>query len=224
MDINFHEGKQIYGLVGPMFSGKTLAVLRACDRISHFTNQWQILKPESEFRPELHEDKFPRHYLVSRGFGGKKFGLPGTEVTDDRVDIIPSLLDRKLVRARSGFIALDEANHYDGDLVGLVQELAEFGFSVIFSGLNLDFRGMPFAPVPELLTLATYQEIIKGICMYESGEEGKCKNTATHSQRYHGGEPAPWNSPIKEIGTDQYACVCREHLDVPGRPKKFEIK
>jgi len=223
MRINFHENGRIYVIYGPMFSGKTLELLNTFDFIRHSSHPWQIFKPDSEYRPELHGQDFPSSWLVSRGFNDKPIGMPATTVPENSVTNMFSNLNPEVVRNK-GYIGIDEAIHFKGDLIGLVKELTHYGVSVVISGLNMDFRGEPFAPVPELMALSSYHKEKVGVCMSNLGNGKTCDNDGTHSMRVYNGEPAPYDAPITEIGTNQYKVVCGQHHIVPGRPTKFNLE
>jgi len=73
-------------------------------------------------------------------------------------------------------VGIDEAQFFDADLTDICQELALKGIRVIIAGLDMDFRGKPFGPMPDLLAVAEYITKVHAICQH-------CGNLATHSYR-----------------------------------------
>ena len=224
MRINLHERGLLYIITGPMFSGKTGKFLEAIDFVRYSRIPWQIFKPESDDRPELYEGtNMNRTFVLSRGIGGKSTGLPATVLPNDDVENLPNLLHLDVLRQK-GYIGIDEVTLMNGRTLELVQELLNYGCSIITAGLDMDFRGMPFGSMPQLLALATHSEKRVGVCMYENGGSLACENDGTHSIKYVNEKPAHWNAPIKEVGTQQYAVVCKAHHIVPGRPSVFNFE
>ena len=78
-------------------------------------------------------------------------------------------------------VGIDEAQFFDGGLVGLVTELADLGVRVIVAGLDLDFRRRPFGPIPELMAIAEYVDKMHAVCM-------RCGAAAQYSLRIAAGE------------------------------------
>jgi thymidine kinase len=118
----------------------------------------------------------------------------------------------KYLRAATTVVGVDEAQFFDGGIVRVVQKLADEGKRVICAGLDLDFRGEPFGPMPTLLALAERVDKLTAICMV-SGEP------ATRTQRLINGQPAQYDDPIILVGaSDSYEARARKHHEVPGKP------
>ena len=110
-------------------------------------------------------------------------------------------------------VAIDEAQFFDDDIVKVCRELADTrGMRVIVAGLDLDFRGEPFHPVPELMAQAEDVEKLHAICVV-------CGDEASRTQRIIDGKPARYSDPVILVGaTEAYEARCRHCHDVPDRP------
>ena len=114
-------------------------------------------------------------------------------------------------------VGIEEAQFFDGSLVRAVETLRQSGRHVIASGLNTDFAGRPFGPMPELLALADEITMLSAICVV-------CGETATRTQRLVGGKPAAIDDPLIVIGgfdtpaVETYEARCLRHHEVaPAR-------
>jgi thymidine kinase len=96
-------------------------------------------------------------------------------------------------------VGIDEAQFFDNELVNVCNELANQGIRVIVAGLDMDYRGFPFGPIPALLATAEYVTKVHAICM-------KCGNLANHSHRFDAA-----NSSLVMLGeTESYQPLCRD--------------
>jgi thymidine kinase len=111
-------------------------------------------------------------------------------------------------------VAIDEAQFFTGDLATVCEELAHEGRRVLVAGLDLDFRGEPFGPIPELIARADSVTKLSAVC-------AACGvPNATRTQRLVGGLPAHYTAPLIAVGAaDLYEARCRQHHEVPGRPR-----
>lgn len=106
-------------------------------------------------------------------------------------------------------VVIDEVNLFEPEIVEFVQELANRHYRVILSGLDLTFRGEPFEPSPQLLSIADHVEKRQAVCEV-------CGDPATRTQRLIDGSPAPYESPTIEVGGEEkYEPRCRDCHDVP---------
>jgi len=106
-------------------------------------------------------------------------------------------------------IGIDEAQFFDDELVEIVQSLADRGVRVIVAGLDTDFRGEPFGPMPVLMAKAERVEKLNAICMVCGGE-------ASRTQRLVNGKPARYDDPVVIVGAAElYEARCRRHHVVP---------
>lgn len=149
-------------ICGSMFSGKTEELIRRLKR-AKFANQYvEIFKPQIDTRYD--DQRVVSHdanYILSNPIKHSRQLLTDT----DRIDVV----------------GIDEAQFFDEELPIHCQELALRGIRVIVAGLDMDFRGQPFGPMPDILAVAEYITKVHAICPH-------CGNLATHSYRLSGGE------------------------------------
>lgn len=145
-------------ICGSMFSGKTEELIRRLKRARIANQQVAIFKPKIDTR--YGAEKVVSHdenYLMAAPIA-KSIGLLAVE---DSTNVV----------------GIDEAQFFDEDIVKHAQELARRGKRVIIAGLDMDFRGQPFGPMPNLLAVAEYITKVHAICSH-------CGNLATHSYRF----------------------------------------
>ncbi len=144
-------------ICGSMFSGKTEELIRRLKRAKIANQRVEIFKPRMDTR-----------YDDAR------------VVSHDANSILSTPIDHssKLLSLAEGFevIGIDEAQFFDMELTDVCQELALRGIRVIVAGLDMDYRGRPFGPMPNLLAVAEYITKVHAICPH-------CGNLATHSYR-----------------------------------------
>lgn len=144
-------------ICGSMFSGKTEELIRRIKRARFANQEVAIFKPAVDRR--YHHQKVVSHdenEIMSR------------PVQESR-DILT-------VRDDVDVVGVDEAQFFDQYLPEVCQELALRGIRVVIAGLDMDFRGKPFGPMPDLLAVAEYITKVHAICPH-------CGNLATHSYR-----------------------------------------
>jgi len=189
-----HHGGRIEVICGSMFSGKTEELIRRVRRAIIARQKVQVFKPIIDAR-----------YSVERVTSHNGQGFQAIPVQD--VAEIESLLEPDTT-----VVAIDEAQFFDDALVLLVEKLAARGIRVILAGLDTDFRGEPFGPMPSLLCRADEVMKLHAICMV-------CGEEATRTQRLVNGQPARYDDPIIMVGAaEAYEARCREHHVVPGKP------
>ena len=174
-------------ITGPMFSGKTEELLRRLRRAVIARQKVQVFKP-------LLDDRYGVQQVASHsGFSMEAHALAHAR----------EILDH--VRPDTTVVAIDEAQFFDQDLVSVVETLAQQGLRVLLSGLDLDFRGEPFGPMPARLALADQVDKLHAICMV-------CGGPATRTQRLINGQPARYDDPVVLVGADDfYEPRCRFH-------------
>ncbi len=179
-----YGGGWVEVVAGPMFSGKSEELIRRVTRAMIARQSVQVFKP-------LIDDRYDAVAVASHG-GRTLRAEAVADVADLRVRIDP------ITRV----IAVDEAQFFDDGLVDVVLELADRGRRVIVAGLDLDFRGMPFGPMPALLAHAEIVEKLTAIC--------RCGKAATRTQRLIAGEPAHEDDPVILVGAaEAYEPRCR---------------
>lgn len=181
-------------ICGSMFSGKTEELLRRVRRAEIARQRVQVFKPSIDDR-----------YGVSRVASHNGVGREGISV-QSASDILA------LVLPETEVVAIDEAQFFDDSIVRVCTALADQGKRVIVAGLELDFRGEPFGPMPLLMAQAEHLDKLHAICVVCGGE-------ASRTQRLVNGKPAHYNDPIIVVGAQEmYEARCRRCHEVPGKP------
>jgi len=187
-----HHTGQIEVICGSMFSGKTEELIRRVRRASIARQKVQVFKPDID-------DRYNIQRVTSHN--GQDFGA--IPVRDSA-----ALLAR--VEPDTTVVAIDEAQFFDHGIVRVTNHLANNGVRVIIAGLDMDFRGEPFGPMPALLCRADEVQKLHAICMV-------CGENASRTQRLVNGQPARYDDPIILVGASvAYEARCREHHSVPG--------
>jgi thymidine kinase len=145
-------------IAGSMFSGKSEELIRRLRRAQIARQQVQVFKPAID-------DRYSRKDVVSHS----EQRIESQLVT--RSSDILELLD-----ANTKVVGIDEAQFLDSDLIEVVERMANSGVRVILAGLDQDYLGNPFEPVPQLLAIAEYITKTRAICVV-------CGNAALRSQR-----------------------------------------
>ncbi len=154
------EGRQngwIEVVCGSMFSGKTEELIRRLKR-AQFANQKLLL-----FKP-LIDDRYHEENVVSHQGSSLK-----AQPVNDSSEILKIWTNEKVV-------AVDEAQFFDEGIVEVCNFLAKKGVRVILAGLDMDYMGVPFGPMPHLLAIAEYVTKVHAICV-------SCGNLAQFSHR-----------------------------------------
>lgn len=188
-----HRSGRIEVICGSMFSGKTEELIRRIRRAQIAHQKVQVFKPAID-------NRYHEMYVTSHN------GQDHAAQTIQRAEEI-------LIACESDttVVAIDEAQFLDSDVIEVVEILAAKGMRVILSGLDLDFRGKPFGPMPDLLCIAEEVQKLHAICM-------ECGEDASRTQRLVNGEPAYYDDPIIMVGaSESYEARCREHHYVPRR-------
>jgi thymidine kinase len=207
MNIDILHSGSLHIITGGMKGRKTPQLIHYFDQLKYTSRNAQLFKPKCDYRPELHERYgLPENYLVSRT--GMSF--PATIIDDEN----PTDLLKKL-DPQAQIIGLDEITLFkkSDELVFIILELIKSGKSIIGSGLDKNFRGEPFEPMPTLMAYATTVEKYFGICDVDG-----CNRMGEYPQRLIGGEPADYNSDIIMVGaSESYENRCLKHHEVPGK-------
>jgi thymidine kinase len=171
-------------VTGSMFSGKSEELIRRVRRAQIARQRVQLFKPRVD-------DRYAEDEIVSHS----DMKMPSQTVSTAR-EILDLLDDRTEV------VAVDEAQFFDGSLVGVVDGLANRGLRVIVAGLDQDYTGRPFDPMPQLLAVAEYVDKMLAICM-------RCGAPANRSQRL-----VESRDVVVVGGSKQYEARCRRCFQV----------
>ena len=180
---------------GSMFSGKTEELIRRLRRAQFAKQRVEIFKPAIDVR--YSEDDVVSH--------------EGNSIPSTPVDSSASIL---LMGQESDVVGIDEAQFFDEHIVEVCNELASRGIRVIVAGLDLDFKGQPFGPMPQLCAIADEVTKVHAICV-------RCGALAYVSHRIVAGDKQVMLGEKQE-----YEPLCREccnHLaDNKGQPQQSE--
>jgi len=186
-----HHTGSIEVVCGSMFSGKTDELIRLLVRATIAKQKVQVFKPAIDVRYAV--EKVTSH----------------TGANFDAIPVENAAEIREQIEKDTTVVAMDEAQFFDPEIVDVAQELAERGIRVIVAGLDMDFRGEPFGPMPILMSKAEKVQKLHAICM-------KCGNEASRTQRLVDGKPARYDDPVVIVGASElYEARCREHHLVP---------
>jgi thymidine kinase len=191
----FYTSGWVHVISGCMFCGKTDEMLRLLRRFSIAGRRVILVKPRLDTRTD-------EVTVVSRS------GAQHQAVTVGKADEIEGQV------RDADIVAIEEGQFFDDELPEVVERLADAGKQVVVTGLDRDFRGIPFGPMPRLMALADQVTKLTAICMV-------CGEPATRTQRLIDGVPAPADSPlivIGGLGDETYEARCRLHHEVPAPP------
>ncbi|MDP9309407.1 MAG: thymidine kinase [Chloroflexota bacterium] len=176
---------------GSMFSGKTEELIRRIKRAQIARKRVQVFKPQIDTRYSSEE--------VASHDGVRAQAIPvatAAEIAD-------------LLQPNVEVVAIDEVQFFDAAIVDLCERLAGDGHRVIVAGLDQDFRGEPFGPIPALMAKAEAVDKLHAICVV-------CGAAASRTQRLIDGRPASYHDPIILVGAQEaYEARCRQHHEVP---------
>lgn len=193
MDIVTGHMGWIEAISGPMFSGKSEELIRRLRRAAIARKRVQVFKPAIDNRYSADE-------IVSHGDQRMK-----SEVVGGAAEILAKLDWRTQV------VGIDEANFMGPELVEVAGRLADSGKQVIVAGLDTDYLGRPFPPMPDLLALAESTTKMLAVCM-------RCGSPAKHTQRLVESEDL-----IVVGAAGMYEARCRRCFE-PGIPKQESLE
>ncbi|MBM4424437.1 MAG: thymidine kinase [Chloroflexi bacterium] len=186
-----HQSGTIEVITGSMFSGKTDELIRRLRRARIARQKVQVFKPAIDNRYGVEK--------VTSHAGNEFDALPVASA-----DAISMILDPETT-----VVAIDEAQFFDWHIADVCQSLAERGVRVIVAGLDMDFRGEPFGPMPLIMAQAEKVDKLQAICQV-------CGLPASRTQRLINGRPAAYDDPVVQVGgSEAYEARCREHHEVP---------
>jgi thymidine kinase len=176
-------------IAGSMFSGKSEELIRRLRRAKIARQKVQVFKPEIDSR-------FSDGHIVSH-----------SEMRHESANIRAAAEVLAKVEADTEVVGIDEGQFFDNELVNVANELARRGVRVIIAGLDQDYTGKPWEPMPQLLAIAEYITKTHAICM-------KCGQPANYSQRTFESDER-----VAVGASDKYEARCRRcfvpHADAP---------
>jgi thymidine kinase len=179
-------------IAGVMFSGKSEELIRRVRRAVIAKKRVQVFKSHLDAR-------YAGLYSISTHDGGI--------VEAEPVDSSEEIVTRR--RPETEVLAVDEVQFLDDGIVSVANTLADQGVRMVLAGIDMDFRGLPFGPMPALLAIAEMVDKLQAICVV-------CGEPASRNQRLVNGRPALWDSPTIMVGgRESYEARCRYCHKVP---------
>jgi thymidine kinase len=176
-------------IAGSMFSGKSEELIRRLRRAKIARQKVQVFKPEIDKR-------FSQNHIVSH-----------SEMKHESANVRTAADVLANIAPDTEVVGIDEAQFFDNELIAIVNQLAERGLRVIVAGLDQDYTGKPWEPMPQLLAVAEYITKTHAICM-------KCGQPANYTQRTFESEER-----VAVGGEGMYEARCRQcfvpHADAP---------
>ncbi|HMT09557.1 MAG TPA: thymidine kinase [Pyrinomonadaceae bacterium] len=176
-------------IVGSMFSGKSEELIRRLNRARIARQKVQVFKPVIDARYSVEQ--------IASHSGHKHDSIP----VSNTAEMLAAIVDDVQV------VGIDEGQFFDMPIIEAVNELARSGKRVIVAGLDQDYTGKPFEPMPQLLSIAEFITKTHAICV-------KCGGTANYSQR-----TVESDARVEVGASDKYEARCRicfvPHSDTP---------
>jgi thymidine kinase len=186
-----HHTGSIEVITGSMFCGKTDELIRRLRRAIIARQKVQVFKPAIDNRYAV--EKVKSH--------------AGSEYEAVPIQSARQVLEK--LTPDTTVVGIDEAQFFDEEIIPIAQQLANRGMRVIVAGLDTDFRGEPFGPMPVLMAEAEVVDKLHAICMV-------CGESASRTQRLVNGKPAHYDDPVVIVGAaEMYEARCRTHHEVP---------
>jgi thymidine kinase len=178
---------------GSMFSGKTEELIRRIKRAEIAKQRVQVFS----------------HGLDTRYGESQVASHSGANLRSVPVQSAMQILEK--LDPEATVVAIDEAQFFDWRVAEVAHKLADRGIRVIIAGLDMDFRGEPFGPMPLLMAQAEQMDKLSAICVV-------CGEPASRTQRLINGQPAKYDDPVILVGASEvYEARCRHCHQVPGR-------
>ena len=183
-------------IAGPMFAGKSEELIRRLRTLSY------AHKKIVSFKPAI-DDRYDKTKIASHD--GEMFDAYAIKSAKDIY---------QFVNDKTEVVAIDEVQFFGTEVSDIIEDLADKGMRVICAGLDLDFRGEPFGPMPTLLSRAEFVTKLSAACTV-------CGCAATRTQRLIDGDPANYDDPVILVGAkESYQARCRKHHIVPNKPMR----
>ncbi len=193
-----YDGGWIEVICGSMFSGKSEELIRRVRRTEIAKQKIQVFKPklDNRYAPQKVSSHNGVHWEAN--------------VVEEAADILTQVDEDTEV------VAIDEAQFFDWSIAEVCNNLADRGMRVIVAGLDMDFRGEPFGPMPILISQAEHVDKLQAICV-------ECGAPASRTQRLIDGQPADYHDPVIMVGAKEaYEARCRNCHQVPRSKKPVQ--
>ncbi|WP_040978246.1 thymidine kinase [Oceanobacillus jeddahense] len=181
-------------ICGSMFSGKSEELIRRVRRATYAHIDVCVFKPAID-------NRYDETAVVSHD---------GRTTIAKSIGNAVEILDE--IKPDVEIVAIDEVQFFNNDVIDVIEELVRRDIRVIVAGLDMDFRGVPFEPVPQLMALSESVTKLNAICPI-------CGSPASRTQRLIDGKPASYDDPVILVGaSESYEPRCRHHHEVPNKP------
>lgn len=134
-------------ICGSMFSGKTEELIRRLKRAQFAKQKVEIFKPSIDTRYD--EEKVVSH-----------------DANEIRSTPVPAAANIRILAQGCDVVGIDEAQFFDDEIINVCNDLANSGIRVIVAGLDMDFKGKPFGPMPSLMATAEYVTKVHAVCTH----------------------------------------------------------
>ena len=180
-----HKTGSLEVITGSMFCGKTDELIRRLRRATIARQKVQVFK----------------HTIDTRFADREVASHNGVQI--DAVPVENAAQVYEILAPDTTVVAIDEAQFFEDEVVSLCEDLAGQGLRVIVVGLDMDFRGEPFGPMPALMARAEQVHKLQAICV-------ECGEPASRTQRLIEGKPAAYSDPVILVGASEvYEARCR---------------
>ncbi|MCY1593126.1 thymidine kinase [Staphylococcus pettenkoferi] len=182
----YHSG-WIECITGSMFSGKSEELIRRLRRGLYAKQKVIVFKPAID-------DRYDKDKIVSHN---------GNAIEAFNITTAAEILKYDL--SDIDVIGIDEVQFFDAEIVHIAEQLADQGHRVVTAGLDMDFRGQPFEPMPAMLAVSEIIIKLQAVCAV-------CGSSSSRTQRLIDGKPAKVDDPVILVGANEsYEPRCRAH-------------
>jgi thymidine kinase len=183
-------------ITGPMYCGKSEELIRRIKRVKIAKQKVKVFKP-------IIDNRYDDSNVVSHN--GNSIEAVSVDHPEEIINRIDDTID---------VVGIDEIQFFHPDIVSICEKIADKGKRVIVAGLDRDFRGEPFQPVPDLMARSEYIDKLHAICV-------SCGDPATRTQRLINGKPAAYDDEVIMVGAEEvYEARCRKCHTVPKGRKE----
>lgn len=198
-----HHG-YIEVITGPMYAGKTERLI--------FTIKREVIagRRTMVFKPDI-DDRYSEEAVVTHNGEALYATIIPINHPEFIIDKVKEVEEKEGMKVHA--IGIDEAQFFTLELTEVVRKLANKGIRVIISGVDVDYRDLPWRPMSDLMAMAEFVEKLTAVC--------ECGQPATKIQRYRNGKLSHWDEPTIIVGSNiegqefQYSAKCRGCWNTP---------
>jgi thymidine kinase len=191
-------------IVGSMFSGKTEELIRLLRRAQYAKQPIQVFKPRID-------DRYSKDHVASHD----RSLFPST-VIDHAAEIFEHL------KPETRVVGIDEGQFFDDELVDVVNELADRGLRVLIAGLDMDWKGEPFKPMPELMAIAEVVKKLQAVCVVCGAPASRTQRLVKNSSAVLVGDNSMYESRCRRCH-DLTISQLDDHIEHTHLPHELEL-